>query len=587
MKPMLSCMTKRNWSFIGIILILTTFQVFVDLKIPDYMAEVTTLLQLGGDSLSPLYRAGGAMLACCLISIAVAIAVGFFSSLVGAGYAKNLRGALFQKVQGFSMKERNRFSIPSLITRSTNDITLVQMTIIMSLIVVVKAPITAVWAILKILTKNVAWSVATGISIFVIVLCCGILLLMNLPRFKKIQGYVDRLNRTARENLIGVRVVKAYNAEGYQHERFSKENDTLTKTNLFTARTMAVLHPMMSLLLNGLSLAIYWIGAYLIDAAAPAEKIGLFSDMVVFFSYAMQIFGAFLMLIIAFAMLPRAMVSIGRIREVLMTESSIVDGTIEATPREETLLEFRNVSFRYTSSSDSVLENISFTARSGETVAIVGSTGCGKTTLVNLIPRFYDPTEGQILIDGTDIRTYTQTSLLDKIGYIDQKATLFRGTIASNIQYGEQFGQEISYENMELAAKLAQATEFITQKEAGFESKVNQGGKNLSGGQKQRISIARALARMPEILIFDDSFSALDYATDRKLRAALSSGLKNSIKLIVAQRIGTILDADQIIVLDEGKIAGHGTHQELLSSCEVYREIARSQLSEEELAHET
>lgn len=586
LKIMLSCMAKRNWVFIGIILFLTTFQVFVDLKIPDYMADVTTILQMGGDDLSPLYRAGGAMLACCLISIAVAVTVGLFSALVGAGYAKNLRSSLFQKVQELSMKELNAFSVPSLITRSTNDIALVQIALIMTLMVVVKAPITAIWAIGKILTKNIAWSVATGTAILIIVLCFSVLLSFNLPKFKKIQGYIDRLNRAARENLIGARVVTAYNAEGFQQERFVKENDILTKTNLFTARTMAVLHPIMTLLLNGLSLAIYWIGAYLIDAAQAAEKILLFSDMVVYFSYAMQIFSAFLMLIMAFVMLPRAIVSMGRIREVLNTDSSIVDGTQKASPDKNTILEFRDVSFQYASSGDYVIENISFIAHSGETVAIVGSTGCGKTTMVNLIPRFYDPTEGQVLINGTDIRSYTQASLLDKIGYIAQKAILFQGTIDSNIRYGEQFGQDIPYDKRELAAKVAQATEFIAQKEDGFESDVNQDGKNLSGGQKQRISIARALARTPDILIFDDSFSALDYATDRRLREELSTNLKSTIKIIVAQRIGTILNADQIIVLDEGKIAGHGTHKELLSSCEVYRQIARSQLSEEELAHD-
>lgn len=575
----------EEWLMAGISLIFIVAQVWLDLKLPDYMAEITTLTQTPNSAISDIWLNGGYMLLCALGSLAAAVVVGFFAAKIASSFSQRLRSLLFNKVESFSMEEINRFSTSSLITRSTNDITQIQMLVVMGLQLVIKAPITAVWAITKISGKGFEWTMVTGVAVLIMIMMVTFLLIVALPKFKKMQTLTDNITRVTRENLTGLRVVRAYNAENYQEEKFETANEELTSTQMFTNRAMAVMMPVMTVLMSGLSLAIYWIGAYLIDAAGALDKLGLFSNMVVFSSYAMQVIMSFMMLVMIFIMLPRASVSAKRINEVLDTEPQILDGTkTEGQPGLRGEVVFKSVSFKYPDAAEPVLEDISFTASPGETVAFIGSTGSGKSTLVNLALRFFDATQGEILIDGVNVKDYKLEALFNKIGYVPQKAVLFKGTVESNVAYGDNGGEGYPLDEVKKAVQIAQGADFVEKMDGQYQAAIAQGGANVSGGQKQRLAIARAVCRKPEIYIFDDSFSALDYKTDRVLRSALKQETAGVTNLIVAQRIGTIMDADQIIVLDEGKIVGKGTHKDLLRDCTVYREIAMSQLSEEELA---
>lgn len=576
---------KAEWTLAAVSGVFIIMQVWLDLTMPEYMAQITSLVQMPGSSMRKILLAGAKMLLCALGSLAASVVTTICAAKIAVTFGGTLREKLFRKVQSFSMEEIGHFSTASLITRSTNDITQIQMLIAMGLQMLVKAPIMAVWAILKIADKQWQWTLSTGIAVLALLVIVGTSMVLVMPKFRKMQILTDDLNRVTRENLTGLRVVRAYNAESYQERKFEQANDALTGTNLFAQRAMSFMMPGIQLVMSGLSLAIYWIGGVLINQAGISDKIQLFSDMMVFSQYAIQVVMAFMMLVMIFMILPRASVSARRILEVLDTEPVILDGTnVESANGISGEVEFQNVSFRYPDAEECVLKNISFTAKKGETVALIGSTGCGKSTVINLIPRFYDVTEGKVVVDGMDVRAYTQRSLRNKIGYVSQKATLFTGTIRSNIAYGENERAGISEDEVKASAVTAQADDFIEKMESGYDAYVAQGGSNLSGGQKQRISIARAIARKPEILIFDDSFSALDYKTDRILRKALDKACKDTTRIIVAQRIGTIRDADKIIVLDNGRIAGMGRHQELMEHCEVYQQIALSQLSKEELA---
>lgn len=561
-------------------------QVWLDLKLPDYMSEITVLVQTPGSPLSDVMAAGGKMLLCALGSMASAIVVSLSSARIGTGFAATLREKLFRKVQSFSMEEIGKFSTASLITRTTNDVQQVQMLIVMGLQVMIKAPIMAVWAILKIYNKNWQWTAATGVAVVVLLAVVLLCISIATPKFKIMQKLIDDLNRVTRENLVGLNVVRAYNAEGYQEAKFEKANDNLKRNMLFTDRVFAFMMPGIQGVMNGLSLSIYWIGALLINQAGFEDKLVLFSEMVVFQSYAMQVVMSFMMLVMIFMITPRASVAAKRILEVLGREVRIKDGSgKEPVSGVRGEIEFRNVSFAYPDAGGNVIADISFTAKKGQTVALIGATGCGKSTVINLIPRFYDVSEGAVLVDGVDVREYRQRDLRSKIGYVSQKAVLFSGDITSNIAYGERLDRKaFSEEDVREAAEIAQSADFVENLEDGYRGYVAQNGSNFSGGQKQRLSIARAVARKPEILIFDDSFSALDYRTDRKLRESLKEKCADSTKVIVAQRIGTIRDADLILVLDDGRVVGKGTHQELMERCEVYRQIALSQLTEEELA---
>lgn len=576
----------KEWLMMGISLIFVIVQVWLDLKLPDYMSEITRLTQTPGSAMGDVWLNGGYMLLCALGSLAAAIIVGFFAAKIAALFSQRIRSLLFNKVESFSMEEINRFSTSSLITRSTNDITQIQMLIVMGLQLVIKAPITAIWAITKIWNKGFEWSMLTGVAVLIMVLMVTILMILVVPKFKKMQTLTDNITRVTRENLTGLRVVRAYNAEDYQEDKFETANEELTSAQMFTNRAMALMMPVMSMLMSGLSLGIYWLGAYLIDAAGAMDKLIVFSNMVVFSQYAMQVVMSFMMLVMMFIMLPRASVSAKRINEVLDTKPNILEGTKdEGKPGVVGEVEFRSVSFQYPDAAEPVLENISFTAKKGETVAFIGSTGSGKSTLINLVPRFFDVTHGEVLVDGVNVKDYKMEALFNKIGYVPQKAVLFKGTVRSNVAYGDN-GREEEYhmDQVKKAVRMAQGTDFVEKMDGQYEASIAQGGTNISGGQKQRLAIARAICRKPEIYIFDDSFSALDYKTDRILRSVLKKETSGVTSLIVAQRIGTIMDADQIIVLDEGKIVGKGTHKELLHECVIYREIAMSQLSEEELA---
>lgn len=576
---------RKEWLMACISLVFIIAQVWLDLKLPDYMSEITRLTQTPGSAMRDIWFNGGYMLLCALGSLVAAITVGYFAAKIAASFSQRLRSLLFSKVESFSMEEINHFSTSSLITRSTNDITQVQMLVVMGLQLVVKAPITAIWAITKIAGKGFEWTMVTGVAVLVLILLVTFLLIVAMPKFKKMQALTDNITRITRENLMGLRVVRAYNAEQYQEDKFETANEELTNTQMFTNRALAVMMPVMNVLMSGLSLAIYWIGAYLIDAAGAVDKLKLFSNMVVFSSYAMQVIMSFMMLVMIFIMLPRASVSAKRINEVLDTESRILDGNeTEGKPGIHGEVVFKSVSFQYPDAAEPVLENISFTASPGETVAFIGSTGSGKSTLINLVPRFFDATAGEILIDGVNVKEYKMEALFNKIGYVPQKAVLFKGTVESNVSYGDNGSEGYSIDEVKKALEIAQGSNFVEKMEGGYSASIAQGGTNVSGGQKQRIAIARAVCRKPEIYIFDDSFSALDYKTDRVLRSVLKKETVGVTSLIVAQRIGTIMDADQIIVLDEGKIVGKGTHKELLRDCVVYKEIAMSQLSEEELA---
>lgn len=577
---------RKDWAFMLFSLVFIVFQVWLDLKLPDYMSEITQLVQTEGSEMNDILSVGGSMLLCAFGSLAATFIVGYFVAKIAAGLSMRLREMVYNKTISFSMEEINSFSTASLITRTTNDITQIQMFVAIGLQALVKAPIMAVWAVVKIAGKGWEWTAVTGGAVIILVLMLGTIIGLTMPKFKIIQKLTDNLNRVARENLTGIRVVRAYNAERYQEERFEKANGDLTKTNLFTNRIMAVMQPGMTLIMSGLSLAIYWIGVYLIDGAAMTEKLNLFSNMVVFSSYAMQVIMAFMLLTMTFIILPRAAVSAKRVNEVLDTEERITNGSVTSSELyEQGEVVFHHVGFRYPDAEDYVLHDISFTAHRGETVAFIGSTGSGKSTLINLIPRFYDATEGEVIIDGVNIKNYTQEALHNKLGYVPQKSVMFSGTVSSNVSYGENGKEPADAELIRDSIAIAQAEEFVKKMDGTYDASITQGGTNISGGQKQRLAIARAICRQPEIYVFDDSFSALDYKTDRILRKVLKEKTGGITTLIVAQRIGTIMDADKIIVLDEGRIVGQGTHKALLDTCPVYREIAESQLSKEEIEH--
>ena len=596
-------------------------QVYFDLKLPDYMSDITTLVETPGSHMKDIWIAGGKMLLISLGSAACAIITGYIAARVAASFTQRLRSLEFRKVESFGPAEMSKFSTASLITRSTNDVTQVQMFITMGLQLIVKSPIMAVWAVCKIAGEGFEWTLATGIAVVILLAAIVIMMAMVMPKFKAMQALTDNINLVARENLTGLRVVRAYNAEDYQEAKFTKANKDLTDTQLFTNRVMAFMMPLMNTIMNGLMLAVYWIGTYLIDAAGLKDKLTVFSNMVVFSNYSVQVIMSFLLMSMVFVLWPRADVSAQRIMEVLDTEPIVGNGTKTAADVAKTgqrgTVEFRNVGFTYPDSREAMLEGISFTATQGQTVAFIGSTGSGKSSLINLVPRFYDVSEGQVLVDGVDVRDYDLKTLRDKIGYVPQQSVLFKGTVASNVSYGDQPGDPAEVEmtdsstasgrkhetallaadkatqdaglpaermeRVKAAADMAQASEFVARMDGGYAAAIAQGGSNVSGGQKQRLSIARAVYRHPEILIFDDSFSALDFKTDREVRDALAREAKDSTKLIVAQRIGTIMNADRIVVLDDGKVVGQGTHRELLEHCDVYRQIAESQLSQSEL----
>ena len=576
--------TKKEWILALICLVLVVTQVWLELKMPDYMSEITKLVQTEGSQMKDILVNGGYMLTCALGSLVAAVITGYITSRISSNFSKTIRKKLFNKVEDLAMQEVKQFSTSSLITRTTNDITQIEMLIAMGLQLLIKAPITAIWAITKILNKSWQWSAITAVAVAVLMVTIATLMVIVLPRFKKVQKLIDKLNGVTRENLTGIRVVRAFNAEQYQEEKFDNANNNLTNQQLFNQKVFAVMQPMMYIIMYMVTLSIYYVGAYLIKDAGMTDKISLFGDMVVFSSYAMQVIMSFLMLAMIFMMLPRAQVSANRINEVLDTEISIKDGKINTkTNNEVGIVEFKNVSFKYPDADEYLLKDISFKANKGDTVAFIGSTGSGKSTLINLILRFYDATEGEVLVDGINVKNYTQEFLHDKIGYVPQKAVMFNGTVKSNISYGDNGKEKPTDEQIKKAIEVAQGTEFVEKMDGQYDAHMAQGGTNVSGGQKQRLSIARAIARNPEIYIFDDSFSALDYKTDSELRKELKKYTSDAASLIVAQRIGTIMNADQIVVLDNGVIVGKGTHKELLKTCEVYKQIALSQLSKEEL----
>lgn len=578
----------KEWLLVAACVVLIVGQVQLDLALPDYMSEITRLVQTEGSQMSDILLAGGKMLLCALGSMLLTVCTTFFTAQIASRFSARLRGEMYRKVVGFSNEEINRFSTASLITRTTNDISQLQMFFSFGMQSLIKAPIMAFIAVGKISTKSWEWSLLTGGVIAFVCVLLVFIMLYAVPRMKKMQTLTDNLNRITRENLTGLQVVRAYNAENYQEGKFAKANEEMTRNSQQANIAMSVMNPGMNLAMNGLTLGIYWIGAALISAisltspAAMMERIGLFSDMVVFMQYAMQVIMAFLMLVMIFVMLPRVTVSAGRVNEVLNTKARIVDGKeTQGKPGMKGEIEFRDVSFRYPDADGDAIHHISFTAHHGQTVALIGATGCGKSSIINLIPRLYDATSGHVLVDGVDVRDYTQDALRSKIGFVPQKAFLFSGTVSSNVGYGEDNASDAAIRK---AVAIAQAAEFVESPEVGYSGTVAQGGSNFSGGQKQRLSIARAVARDPEILVFDDSFSALDYKTDRTLRQALRQQTSGTTNIIVAQRIGTIRDADCILVIEDGAIVGKGTHRELMESCKVYQEIAYSQLSKEELA---
>ena len=576
--------TAKEYGLIVLTILCVWLTVYLELEVPTYMSEITTLLQTPGTTTGDLWVPGLKMLGLSFASLFSLVIAGFVSSRMASSYTTRLREDIFNRVLDYSDSEIKKFSIPSLLTRTTNDITQIQVFIAMGLQVVIRGSIMAIWAMTKVVGKSDAWLIAVLVAVAAIILMTIVLVTLAFPKQSIVQTLTDKLNSVTRESLTGIRVVRAYNAEDYQDAKFGAANDEVTSLNIFINRFMSLFNPIMSGISSGLTLAIYWIGAYLIHSAAATDKLGLFSDMVVFMSYGMQVVIGFLLMGALFIVLPRTLVSAGRINKVLALDSSIKEKDQAQTEgQSKGQVTFEDVSFRYAKNSEAVIEHVSFTAKAGETVAFIGSTGSGKSTLVNLIPRFYDVTEGRILIDGVDVRDYELKALRNKVGYIPQKAVLFSGTIASNLDFGESMETPLDEEKMWEALELAQAKLFVEEKEAGLESEVAQGGTNYSGGQRQRLAIARALARKPEILIFDDSFSALDYKTDRILRKELAERTQYMTKLIVAQRISTIMDADQILVLDNGQVVGQGTHKELLATNEVYQEIAYSQLSKEEL----
>lgn len=575
---------KKDWLIIACSFLLIITQVWLDLKMPDYMSEITILVQSEGSNMTDILINGGYMLLCAFGSLLAAIATGYLAATVSSNFSMNIRKKIFDKVGKLAMQDVKRFSTSSLITRTTNDVTQIQMLIAMGLQLMIKAPITAVWAVTKILNKSWQWSAITGVAVVVLLGVIGIIVALVLPKFKIVQKLTDRINGVTRENLTGIRVVRAFNGEKYQEEKFDGVNNELTDLQLSNQKKFAYLQPVMYLVMYFVTLAIYFVGAYLIRDAMLVSKLTLFGDMIVFSSYAMQVIMSFLMLAMIFMMVPRADVSAKRINEVLDTPLIIEDGNFTGATDCVGSVEFKNVSFKYPDAEEYLLENISFKANKGETVAIIGSTGSGKSTLINLVPRFYDATDGEVLIDGVNVKDYSLDALNNKIGYVPQKAVMFNGTVESNIAYGSCKDGKPSEEKIKEAIRVAQAEDFVLKMDDQYESHIAQGGTNVSGGQKQRLAIARAIARDPEIYIFDDSFSALDYKTDAVLRKELKKYTKDATSIIVAQRIGTIMNADKIIVLDSGRCVGMGTHQELLKNCDVYKEIALSQLSKEELA---
>lgn len=575
----------KEWILLIISIAFVVSQVWLDLKLPDYMSEITQLVQTPGSEMSEILTSGGWMLLCALGSLVASIIVAALAAKIAANLSARLRFKMFDKVQSFSMEEINNYSTASLITRSTNDINQIQTFIVMGLQALIKAPILAVWAILKIVGRNWQLSLTVAGAVVVLILIVGTCIMLALPKFTKLQQLTDNLNRVSRENLSGISVTRAYNAEKYQEDKFEVANNDLTKVNLFTNRVMAVLMPSITFIMSGVSLAIYWVGAVLIQNANITEKMELFSDVIVFSSYAIQVIMAFMMLVMVFIIMPRATVAAKRINEVLETKITIKNGTNTQSPIGVLgQVEFKNVSFKYPDADDYVIKNISFKANRGETIAFIGATGAGKSTLINLIPRFYDATEGEVLVDGVNVKEYDQKYLRNKLGYVSQKVTLFEGTVESNVAFGENGKSEITKNDVIYGVYAAQAAEFVENLDGEYDAHISQGGTNLSGGQKQRLSIARAIARYPEILIFDDSFSALDYKTDSKLRKFLKKESIGTTMLVVAQRISSIRDADKIIVLEDGQMVGIGKHDELMKTCNVYKEIAYSQLSKEELA---
>ena len=575
---------KKDWALIFVVAILIVFQVWLDLKLPDYMSEITRILQSEGYIIKDILAQGGYMLLCAFGSLGSAVIVGYITSFISADFSMNLRRRIFKKVEDFGMTEIKKFETSSLITRTTNDVTQLEMLVAMGMQMIIKSPVMCVWAITKIINKNVEWSLLVLAGVVILLVTIGILLKIVYPRFEKVQKLIDKVNGVTRENVTGIRVVRAFNAEEYQENRFDKVNNDLTNMQLFNQKCFAILDPIMNIVMHFLTLGIYFIGAYLIEAAHMIDKITLFSNMVVFSSYGMQVIMSFLMLAMIFMILPRASVSAKRINEVLDEELSLKDGTLDGNEALEVgTVEFKNVSFKYPDASEYVLKNISFKVNKGETVAFIGSTGSGKSTLINLIPRFYDATEGEVLIDGINIKDYKLKELHNKIGYVPQKAVMFTGSVKSNVGYGSVNGTKPTLGKIKEALDVAQASSFVKDMDGEYEAHIAQGGTNVSGGQKQRLSIARAIARDPEIYIFDDSFSALDFKTDATLRHTLKEYTKDATSIIVAQRIGTIINADKIVVLNEGECVGIGTHKELLKSCKIYKEIALSQLSKEEL----
>ncbi|MBP5205069.1 ABC transporter ATP-binding protein [Candidatus Saccharibacteria bacterium] len=577
-------LTKRDIALMLLVVVLICFQVWLELKMPDYMSEITRLVQTEGSEMGEIIRNGALMMACALGSLVSMMAVVYLTANISASFSKTIRKKLFTKVEDLGMGEVKKFSIASLITRTTNDITQVQMFLAIGMQMLIKAPITAVWAITKILGKSWEWSTATAVTVVLLLSLVAVIMVIVVPRFKIIQKMTDRLNGVTRENITGIRVVRAFNAQKYEEKKFAKANEELTDTQIFSQKALSLFSPIIFFAMQTLTLAVYIIGTYLIDRAGAMDKLTIFSNMVVFSSYATQVILSFLVLAVIFMMLPRAQVSASRINEVMNTEISIKEGEakVEKTPETGTV-EFKDVSFKYPDAEEYVIKNISFKAERGQTVAFVGSTGSGKSTLINLVPRFYDATDGEVLVDGINVKDYTFSSLYNRLGYVPQKAVMMDGTVSSNVAFGDNGKGKISAMDVTNAIKVAQGTEFVEKLDKKYFAHIAQGGTNISGGQKQRLAIARAVARNPEIYIFDDSFSALDYKTDAALRKALKKYTKHATSLIVAQRIGTIMNADQIIVLDDGKCVGQGTHAELLKNCKVYQQIAESQLSPEEI----
>lgn len=572
--------TKKDIAAIITCIALIVFQVWLDLRLPDYMSEITKLVQTEGSTIGEILVQGGYMMACAFGSLLSSFVVGYIASKLSANFSYTLRGKVYNKVLSFGTEEIKNFQTSSLITRTTNDVTQLEMIIAMGLQMLIKAPIMAVWAVSKILNKSLQWSLLTGSFVVLLLVVISIIMIIVLPRFERVQKLIDNINNVTRESLTGIRVVRAFNAEDYQENRFGKVNEDLTKMQLFNQKTFAIMMPLMQAVMQFLTLGIYFIGAYLIDAAMMSDKITLFSDMVIFSSYGMQVIMSFLMLAMIFMMWPRAQVSARRINEVLDSDIHIKDGSFDGKTVEVGCVEFKNVSFKYPDANEYLLKNISFKVNKGQTIAFIGSTGSGKSSLINLVPRFYDVTDGEVLVDGVNVKDYTLKALHDKIGYVPQKAVMFTGTVKSNVCYGNK---SVSEEEMKKAIDVAQGTEFVSKMDKTYDAHIARGGTNVSGGQKQRLAIARAIAKKPEIYIFDDSFSALDYKTDSVLRSELKKYTGDATNLIVAQRIGTILNADIIVVLDKGQCVGMGTHKELMENCPVYKEIALSQLSKEEL----